>query len=282
MFRFQASILILLLSVLLFACQQQEKKVVKLNKAVTDQEIDDASPLLEINLAHAKEEGLLANAEVITVAYDRVFKRTKKYEAIPLKPYLEKLITTQNLDTSNTEIIFLCKDGYNPSLSLSKVMKDEPYLAIKDLEATEGNNWMDTLKGKWSPFYLVWPNHLVETKGYAWPYGLKYLQFKASDEAYKAAMPIDKKQLAGFELYKKNCMKCHSVNKVGGVMGPEFNIPKNITEYWQTKDIKAFVKNPYSYRYNSKMPPVTNLKDEELDVLINYLVYMKAYKISIE
>ena len=95
-------------------------------------------------------------------------------------------------------------------------------------------------------------------------------------------MPIDKNQLAGFELYKKNCMKCHSVNKVGGVMGPEMNVPKNITEYWQTKDIKAFVKNPYSYRYNSKMPPVVNLQDDELDLIVDYLTYMKAYKISVE
>jgi len=263
------------------ACQQKGTNEIKA-AAVIEDETEEIAPLLEINLAHAEEEGALAAAEVITVAYDPVFKRTKKYAAIPLKPYLEKLITTQNLDTTNTEIIFLCKDGYNPSLSLSKVMGDEPYLAIKDLEATEGKNWMDTLKGKWSPFYLVWPKHSAETKGYTWPYGLKYLQFKASDVAYKAAIPIDKKQLAGFELYRSKCMKCHSINKVGGVMGPEMNIPKNITEYWQTKDIKAFVKNPYAYRYNSKMPPVADLQDQEIDLIIDYLVYMKAYKISLD
>jgi len=270
-----------LLSTLLFACQPQETNETEQVEIVEEKE-DDAFPLLEINLEHAKAEGALAAAKVINIAYDPVFKRAKKYEAIPLKPYLEKLVATQNLDTSNTEIIFLCKDGYNPSLALSKVMGDEPYLAIKDLEASEGKQWMDTLQGKWAPFYLVWPKHLVKTKGFTWPYGLKFLQFKATDEAYKAAIPSDGKQLTGFKLYKAKCMKCHSVNKVGGVMGPEFNIPKNITEYWQTKDIKAFVKNPYAYRYNSKMPPVADLQDQELDLIIDYLTYMKAHKINIE
>lgn len=281
MFRIQISILVLL-SILLFACQQQETNEVNTTEEIIEEEIADTSPLLEINLAHAQEEGTLAKAELVTVTYDPVFKRAKKYEAIPLKPYLKKLIVTQNLDTANTEIIFLCKDGYNPSMPLSKVMEAKPYLAIKDIEAAEGKNWTDTLKGKWTPFYLVWTNHSEGIKGYTWPYGLKFLQFKASDAAYKAAMPSDKKQLAGFKLYKAKCMKCHSVNKVGGVMGPEFNIPKNITEYWQTKDIKAFVKNPYAYRYNSKMPPVEGIKDKDLDQIIAYLSYMKGQKINVK
>lgn len=281
MLRIQISIL--LFSVLLLACQHGETNETQAIEEAIEEESDEAAPLLEINLAHAQEEeGVLFKSELVTVAYDPVFKRAKKYEAIPLKPYLEKLIVTQKLDTANTEIIFLCKDGYNPSLSLRKVMGDEPYLVIKDLEAAEGKNWMDTLQGKWPPYYLVWPNHSKETKGYTWPYGLKFLQFKASDAAYKGAIPNDKKQLAGFKLYKAKCMKCHSVNKVGGVMGPEFNIPKNITEYWQTKDIKAFVKNPYAYRYNSKMPPVENIQDNEIDLILDYLAYMKGHKINIE
>jgi len=225
---------------------------------------------------------MLATTEIVTATFDPVFKRTKKYEAIPLKPYLEKLITASNLDTANTEIIFLCKDGYNPSMTLSKVMQNEPYLAIRDLAASEGNNWTDTLQGKWNPFYLIWTNHAKGAKGFTWPYGLKYLQFKTSDGAYKAAFPLDESQIAGFELYKEKCMKCHSMNMVGGVMGPEMNVPKNITEYWQMKDIKAFVKNPYAYRYNSKMPPVAGLEAADLDKIMAYIVYMKGQKIELE
>lgn len=279
----KTQIILLSLFVLLFACKpsiDDNDKTAPIEEI--EEEIDEATPLLEINLAHAQEEGALSTPEIVNVSFDPVFKRAKKYEAIPLKPYLEKLIADSNLDTANTEIIFLCKDGYNPGMSLSKVMQNEPYLAIRDLDAPEGKNWIDTLQGKWNPFYLVWTNHSEGDKGYTWPYGLAHLQFKASDAVYKDAMPLDKKMIAGFELYKEKCMKCHSMNIVGGVMGPEMNVPKNITEYWQVSDIKAFVKNPYSYRYNSKMPPVTNLKDVELDQILDYIGYMKGQKIELE
>ena len=267
-------VLILLSFTFFFACRPTSKPAEEIEKIIEEPTIEEGTPLLEIDLKDVREEGVFAKPEVITVSYDPVFKRTKKYEAISLKPYLEKLITNQQLDTANTEIIFLCKDGYNPSMSLNKVMKNEPYLAIKDLEATDGKNWMDTLQGKWAPFYLVWTNHSKGAKGFTWPYGLAYLQFKTADAAYKLAFPKDESKIAGFELYKTKCMKCHSVNKVGGIMGPEMNIPKNITEYWQIEDIKAFVKNPYGYRYNSKMPPVVGIKDAEIDQIIDYLVYM--------
>ena len=274
---------ILLLLSLFFACQSSETITEEeVLEETVEEEVTEAAPLLEINLTHAREEGALATPEIVDITFDPVFKRAKKYEAIPLKPYLEKLITEANLDTANTEIIFLCKDGYNPGMTLSKVMNNAPYLAIRDLEASEGKNWMDTLQGKWNPFYLVWTNHSQGDNGYTWPYGLAHLQFKASDAAYQAAFPTDEKMVAGFELYKSKCMKCHSMNMIGGIMGPEMNVPKNITEYWQIADIKAFVKNPYSYRYNSKMPPVADLKDAELDQIIDYISYMKGQKIELE
>jgi hypothetical protein len=54
-------------------------------------------------------------------------------------------------------------------------------------------------------------------------------------------------------------MKCDSLNVVGGSMAPEFNVPKNITEYWKGDNIIAFAKNPKSFRRSSIMPPVTSL-----------------------
>jgi len=238
--------------------------------------------LLEIDLDKASKTGSLPGTQIIEVSNDVVFKRDKKYEAIPLKPYLRKLIAENNLDTTNTEIVFLCKDGYNPTMPLSLVLSQQPYLAIRDLEAAEGKNWLDTLQGKWSPFYLVWDHLEKDAKGFTWPYGLKYLHFTASDKVFKDAIPEDEAHMAGFDLYREKCMKCHSVNMVGGIMGPEFNIPKNITEYWKKSDIFAFVKNPYSYRYNSKMPPVAGITDAELESIYTYLEYMGTQKIELE
>lgn len=61
-------------------------------------------------------------------------------------------------------------------------------------------------------------------------------------------------------------------------MGPEFNIPKNITEYRDEKLIISFAKAPTSYRYNSHMPAMTNLSDNDFANIILYLKYMKDRK----
>ena len=61
-------------------------------------------------------------------------------------------------------------------------------------------------------------------------------------------------------------------------MGPEFNVPKNITEYWTRDNIVAFVQDPQSFRYNSQMYAITHLSEEELHGIVDYLTYMADKK----
>ena len=83
----------------------------------------------------------------------------------------------------------------------------------------------------------------------------------------------------GFVVFKENCIGCHSVNLVGGDLAPELNVPKNVTEYWRTADIRALVRDASSYRARSKMPPFPQLADADLDALLSYLEAMKRQKI---
>jgi mono/diheme cytochrome c family protein len=65
----------------------------------------------------------------------------------------------------------------------------------------------------------------------------------------------------------------------GGVLGPELNAPKNVTEYWQLHDLKAFIRNPESYRYQSKMPAFSHFSDADIDAVLAYLQQMKQQKL---
>ena len=60
-------------------------------------------------------------------------------------------------------------------------------------------------------------------------------------------------------------------------MGPEFNFPKSITEYWKKEDIYNFLRNPQSYRYSAKMPAV-KLSREDFEEIYGYLKAMKGVK----
>ena len=84
--------------------------------------------------------------------------------------------------------------------------------------------------------------------------------------------------IAGFGYFEQYCIKCHSVNKIGGNVGPELNYPRNITEYWEVENIWAFVKDPQSFRYNARMAPVTPLTRAEFDKIIAYFRYIAPVK----
>ena len=219
------------------------------------------------------DHALLKGDTVITIAQDVVFKGPKTYRAFPL---VANLLANLNLETTHTdlEVVFKCLDGYAPHMPLEKVLSGKGFLAYKDLDIKTNENWADSLSQKLSPFYLVWQN--ADQESYVWPYALTEIQLKSSKEAFQAALPENKKHYRGFELFSTHCMKCHSVNKVGGTMGPEFNFPTNITTYWTKDNIRKFIKEPTAYRYNSKMPPIgQTINNDQFEAIYDYLESMK-------
>jgi mono/diheme cytochrome c family protein len=75
-------------------------------------------------------------------------------------------------------------------------------------------------------------------------------------------------------------MKCHSLNGVGGLVGVELNVPKNITEYWKAEELAAFVAKPESFRRNGKMPGFEHLGEETITEILKYIQHMGRHKLS--
>jgi cytochrome c2 len=255
------------------ACQPQkqaEKPSMSFNK--------DFKPL-EFSL----EEVIAADKNLrdtsVKISFDHFFKtRDKSYRAYPLEAILAPWLA-QIKDTSNLQISFICFDGYAPSMRLSKVLKGEAYVAFRDENLPAGQDWPDSLAEKMRPYYLVWQGITPEDETYTWPYGLADIRIAAFFDEFAEAYPLhDAKAEKGFSLYQLHCMKCHSINKIGGIMGPELNYPKSITTYWQKEDIWQFVQNPQAYRYSAKMPPIAHLKREEFEEIYTYLESISKIK----
>lgn len=227
----------------------------------------------------------LPEAQTVEVKDDPVFFKAKSYKAIPLQTVLDQFLPAyKKLDLSQTQIVFECEDGYNPSMSLAKILSKKAYLAVSDIDAPAGEDWINPKKGnhemKIAPFYVVYTDVPAKDVTYKWPYNLVKISLSAASKELAVLFPKeDDTQVKGFELFKVNCLTCHSLNKVGGKMGPELNYPKSITEYWQIEHIKQFVKAPSSYRNDCKMPAVTHLSDRELDEIVRYLQYMAKHKV---
>lgn len=227
------------------------------------------------NRVEAKDSPL-----TVTVSYDHYFKTTKRYHGYALKTIIDSVIQASRFDTTNAFILFECKDGYNPIMNLSKLYRNtKGYLAYRDLDFIGVNKWPDSINHLFSPYYLVWDSVSKEDTSFAWPYGLVGIRIMSGYYVSQTICPKDSEILLGFELFLKNCMQCHSINSIGGTKGPEFNAPKNITEYWKENDIISFARNPNGYRHNSKMPSLSNISLAEYKKIVSYIKHMKAHKL---
>ena len=292
-FLFTAGLMLLLLE--LFACQTRPKRDVTMrNERLREKarQSSGASPKrapeakadkgrsAKVQLADIEKEGSFAVVK-LKAKDDPVYKKSKDYEGYSLDLVLQRLDIPDGED-EDIDIIFHCVDGYAPTMPLSLVKEKRGLVAVRDLEASPGENWVAFPHGKKditpAPYYLVWEDVSAKDLRYKWPYNLKAIGVVNYRKIFGDAVPKDPKMRPEFATFKTHCLQCHSVNLAGGRHGPELNTPRNILEYWTEKDFRAFAKNPADYRAKSSMPANPHLKDEELDQIVAYLRYMKQHK----
>ena len=183
------------------------------------------------------------------------------------------------------EFIFRCADGYLAHVSRADFEAgklESFYLAFGE----KGDGFQSSIpQGKAQispePFYAV----ATDKAGFStlsWPYELvaiELVNFKAMfPKLYFAGLEKDASVKAGFDLFRKECLKCHSLNLQGGDIGPELNIPKNITEYRDEAYLQSFIRDASGYRAKSKMPPFANLTDTQIKDILRYLKAMSLHK----
>ena len=219
------------------------------------------------------------SSKVITVD-DPVYKKKKTFEGF----LLTEVIKLLNLKNKEEEIEFHCLDGYKPVIDLDLIEKGQPYLVYRDVEFKD---WEEFEVGKSKktpgPFYLIWPSKIEEAN---WPYQVIGIYQVDFSKKYSKTFPQNLKKNSeeikrGFHVFRKHCLKCHSINLEGGELGPELNIPKNITEYRSQKYLKEFILDSNSFRLKSPMPPFKDiLTNQEIGEVLSYISWMKRSKFA--
>jgi len=238
----------------------------------------DSNVLFELDLVKAKDEGKLNafNKRIVDSEEDPYYGGNGRYEALSLVDLLKEAPKEPSLD-----IRFVALDGYLVTSTLGKLPLEKAYVATRDLLAKQGESWRAVGEGREmmspAPFILVWSGRYE--KGLPIPHQLAKIQILSPDTSLNRAVPKEKEALTGYSLFKSNCSSCHSVNGQGGVIGPELNVPRNVTEYWRKEDILTLLEDPANMRWGSRMPAFSHLSTSEREEIYRYLASMKQQKV---
>ena len=215
----------------------------------------------------------------ISARDDEYGGRKKRYRAFLFAPVLERALKKKAF--GDDEAMLRALDGYVVSMRAQKLVDDKAYIAFDDVDVP-GFEPVGPKRTSPAPFYLVWAkDEQHDLVAYPRPYQLASVALESFDARFPHTRPTGfaagTPEMQGFLIFKGVCVHCHAVNREGGRVGPELNVPKNVTEYWPEAQIRAYVKDPKSLRYGN-MPPNPQLSEVDLDHVMAYLRAMAKQK----
>ena len=230
---------------------------------------------------------VMRGCDVRTVEIDDPnYGARKHYRACPLADVLAFGFGESATALGTADVFIRAWDGYDKPTTAARLGEDGGYVAFGDADLSAG----DTLR--WAPLgprhldpgplYLVWAKP-AQRDGAAYPWPYQVAEFEVVDFQRKyphvspTGIPRTARAWQGFELFRGECIACHAVNGEGGDVGPDLNVPQSIVEYRPVAQIKAYIRDPSTFRYG-KMPAHPDLSEADLDALIAYFQTMKRQK----
>ncbi len=225
-------------------------------------------------------------ARVVTVD-DPYHGRSMAYDALELRCVLDAGFAGRGGAASLRDegLLLRALDGYTRPTSGRDLLAPGAHLAFGEPARPQpGERFtpIDRRQVDPAPFYLVWTgagrNDPHDTP---WPYQLGEIAIAPFEQAFPGTVPTGLEAThagwVGYRLFQRSCASCHAINGQGGKVGPDLNVPQSIVEYRPLEQIRAYVRDPESFRYTS-MPAHPGLSDADLDALIAYFFAMRERK----
>lgn len=225
---------------------------------------------------------LLTTVRPVAVkVYDPYYNREKSFRAMPIERVLELGFAGHDGSLAGVEFLLRAADGYTVSLRGNRLLEGGAMIAFEDVEVP-GWEPIGPQRANPAPFYLIWTKkEQVSLETHPRPWQLATIEIVRFEDAFPRTvpkgLPDDDPGWKGFAIYRDQCVHCHAINRQGGRVGPELNLPRSVVEYRPVDQIKAYIRNPLDFRY-SAMPPHPTMTDEHLDAIVAYLQAMKTRK----
>jgi mono/diheme cytochrome c family protein len=212
---------------------------------------------------------------------DPFYGARKRFKAIPVEPVLSRGFARSAAELKPRSFVLMASDGYAVPISGARLFEGGAYLAFDDVDVP-GFAPIGPNKVSPAPLYLIWtrPGQGDPTQ-HPRPWQLVSIRLTSLDALYPHAVPsgesADSPAMRGFALFRDHCIKCHAINREGGRVGPDLNVPQSIVEYRPEPQIRAYIRDPAQFRYGL-MPAHPDLTDADLDALIAYFGAMSKRK----
>ncbi len=231
-----------------------------------------------VGRASARELAAAITAEKVS-GFDPYYRREKRWLAVPLAAVLARGFGVP--PAPGDELLLRAKDGYTVPVSAAKLADAGAFLAIADLDVP-GWEPIGPQRADPAPFYLVWTGAgRDDLEAYPRPWALASIEIARVETVFPHVVPTGEPAGSaaqkGFALFRVQCLRCHAINREGGRIGPDLNVPRSIVEYRPEDQIRAYIRDPMSFRYGA-MPAHPQLSDADLDALMAYFHAMKTRK----
>lgn len=215
--------------------------------------------------------------------FDPLLRKVKVYQAFPIQLVLDAGFGKDWRNTMYSDLELESVSGREKSSAKTFILKEENgFLAFADLDNKDWDS-VRSVDGNGpelspGPFYLFWMSSKEHSTSeeYPWFLSLAKVRLLRFEDQYPLVVPRgakpDSDVYRGYATFRGQCVKCHSINRQGGKLGPDLNAPKSVIAYRSNKTLKEFIKNPGSFRY-SNMPEFSHLTDDDLDDLLAFFKY---------
>jgi mono/diheme cytochrome c family protein len=226
-----------------------------------------------------KQELEATVAAELVVGWDPYYQHQKRFRALPLHKVLA--LGFPQSDLRSDDLVLRASDGYSVPMRAAQLLDPAAYLAIADLDRPEWEP-IGPQAASPAPFYLIWKGEgRSDLTSYPRPWGLVTVERARFEALYPHTAPPAAERTPsidqGYAIFRRECIRCHAINREGGRVGPELNVPQSIVEYRPLAQLRDYIRNPLRFRYGS-MPAHPDLTDGDLDGLIDYFQLMRQHK----